>query len=134
MRVICCLDDRNGMLFNGRRQSRDSRLCEDVLELTNGSVLWVDAYTQNLFPAGEQVCVATDILKIACAGEYCFVEKADIILYADQISEFIIYKWNRTYPADVYFPMQLFNVWRLAETKEFAGNSHDKITREVYRK
>ena len=32
MRVIVCVDDNGGMLFNHRRQSRDRVLCERVLQ------------------------------------------------------------------------------------------------------
>ena len=33
MTVIVCVDDRGGMRFHGRRQSRDRLLCADVLRL-----------------------------------------------------------------------------------------------------
>ena len=33
MKLIVCLDDKNGMMFNKRRQSRDRVLIENVLEL-----------------------------------------------------------------------------------------------------
>ena len=31
MTVFICLDDKNGMLFNHRRQSRDKAVIEDML-------------------------------------------------------------------------------------------------------
>lgn len=31
MVVIACVDERKGMMFNQRRQSRDTALCEDIL-------------------------------------------------------------------------------------------------------
>ena len=48
-----------------------------------------------------------------------------------EIEKVILYHWNRDYPADVYFPVDL-SVWKCVETKEFAGSSHEKITRERY--
>ena len=51
----------------------------------------------------------------------------------DKITEIIVYRWNRDYPADLFLDIDLKD-WELAETAEFAGNSHEKITREVYRK
>ena len=43
----------------------------------------------------------------------------------------VLYKWNRVYPADQYFAMDLSG-WKLVETVEFPGSSHEKITEERY--
>ena len=97
MTLIVCLDDRNGMSFNGRRQSRDSVLCRDVEELSCGRLL-VNAYSQKLFP-GADIC--PDPLKAAGTEDFCFVEDIDVMQKADRL---IVYRWNRHYPADVTFP------------------------------
>ena len=69
----------------------------------------------------------------AAAGEFCFVEDQDITPYAARIEKIILFRWNRTYPADVYFNMELLSSgWILKETEEFEGSSHEKITEEVY--
>ena len=47
------------------------------------------------------------------------------------IESVVLYKWNRVYPADQYFTMDLSD-WKLVETAEFAGSSHEKITEESY--
>ena len=39
MNLIVCLDDKNGMAFNGRRQSRDRLLTEDLLQTVGESCL-----------------------------------------------------------------------------------------------
>lgn len=39
MRLIVCLDDKNGMAFNHRRQSRDRIITETIEELVKGSTL-----------------------------------------------------------------------------------------------
>ena len=49
MHIILCVDDRFGMLFNGRRLSRDSALVEDAVKLCKGSKLWVNEYSDGLF-------------------------------------------------------------------------------------
>ena len=36
MKVIVCVDDNNGMMFNNRRQSRDRILIEDVVKSVVG--------------------------------------------------------------------------------------------------
>lgn len=134
MKIIVCLDDKNGMLFAGRRQSKDSLLRQRVLELTRVSRLWMNSYTAGQFTeAAENLCCDEAFLEKAAPGEYCFVENTDISPYADQIESVIIYRWNRAYPGDVKFPMELFaDVWRMESHLEFPGSSHESITEETY--
>lgn len=130
MRVIVCLDDNNGMTFNHRRQSSDAVLTRRIADLVADSTLWVSPYSAKLF-ADYPVCVADDFLEQARAGDYCFVEDADVIPYMDRIEKLILYRWNRRYPSDRKFPV-LGSQWRLVATKEFEGKSHPVITEEVY--
>ena len=46
MILIVCVDDHNGMMFNHRRQSQDRVLRADILELTGGKKLWMNAYSR----------------------------------------------------------------------------------------
>ena len=39
LRLIVCLDDKNGMAFNHRRQSRDCIVTAKIAELVKGSTL-----------------------------------------------------------------------------------------------
>ena len=48
-----------------------------------------------------------------------------------EMQKIILYRWNRVYPADLYFDIDLKN-WHIKESNDFAGSSHDKITEEVY--
>ena len=41
MKIIACLDDNNGLLFNNRRQSRDRVVIEDILKDCHNSKLSV---------------------------------------------------------------------------------------------
>lgn len=93
----------------------------------------MNAYSRKQFTEenADQIQVEEDFLSKAGTGEFCFVENADISAYLDQIEEICLYKWNRDYPADTYFPVDL-GVWKCVETVEFAGSSHEKITREKY--
>ena len=43
------------------------------------------------------------------------------------------FKWNTKYPADMYFDIDL-NRFQLVVTKDFQGNSHNKITMEIYKR
>ena len=133
MKLIVCLDDKNGMLFNHRRQSRDQNVTADILAMTAGSRLYINAYSAPLFE-GQAVTVAEDMLSLANEEDYCFVENLHVAEYADRIQEVILYKWNRRYPGDFFFDLDITDPaqWRLSSAVEFAGNSHETITKERY--
>jgi hypothetical protein len=136
MKIIICLDDRNGMLFNKRRQSQDRFLIEKVIDISRGNTLRMHPYSQKMF-AGltDNICVDEHFLELAGQGEYCFVETRDISPYISSIEEIIIFRWNRVYPADFYFPKELLDSFdRKGDIVTFPGNSHDKICLEVYSK
>lgn len=133
MKLIVCLDDRNGMLFNRRRQSKDSALRTRVLKQTAGSRLWMNSYSAAQFEVAEGIDTDEEFMNKAEANDFCFVENTDISAYAGQVNGVIIYRWNRDYPADTTFPMALFeDKWHLVSREEFPGTSHDVITEEVY--
>lgn len=135
MKVIVCLDDKNGMLFNHRRQSSDHVLCKRILALTENSRLRMNFYSAEIF--GEhisQIVAGEDFLYTAKEEDFCFLENVDIVPYAEKVNTVIIYRWNRIYPSDVKFPVQLFERrWKLISRDEFAGSSHERITEEIYR-
>lgn len=126
MKLIVCLDDKNGMLFNKRRQSRDKILIENVLELCKGETLYTNEYSATLFPE-KSVVICEDFETV----ENGFVFAENFMVNEDEIQEIIIYKWNRVYPADKFFNISL-DGWNLAEKVDFVGSSHEKITRERY--
>ena len=135
MKIAVCLDDRNGMLFAGRRQSMDRLLREEFLKLTAGARVWMDAYTAQQFAqVQETITVDENFLTKAETDDWCFVERGDLQPVADRITEVVLYRWNRAYPSDRKFPMELFeNRWELVSRYDFAGSSHEQITQEVYR-
>ena len=130
MKVIICIDDNKGMLFNKRRQSRDDKVLENIVSLTNE--VWIDSFSEKLFE-GMNIKVNADSMFLikACTGEFCFVENQKLLPYVDDIEQIIIYKWNRSYPSDFKLDLDL-NEWKLVEAVDFAGNSHETITREIY--
>ena len=133
MKIIVCLDEQNGMLFLGRRQSQDSVLRAHMLAYTGGSALWMNAYSAKQFselPDGIRVDEA--FLEKAGEDDFCFVEDPSG-LRGKQADRLIIYRWNRRYPSDVKFPMEAFAPrMRLHSSCEFVGSSHECITQEVY--
>lgn len=129
MKVIVCVDDNLGMLFNKRRQSQDVKVTEDILKMAKK--LWIHPFSDKLFSEyGGQIVVDEDFLEKAEQGELCFVENQQITPYVDKIEQIILYKWNRKYPSDFKLDLDL-KEWKLTELTEFEGNSHEKITREI---
>ena len=126
MILIVAVDDRNGMTFNHRRQSQDKRLRERILSMTKNGKLWMNAYT-------EQIQEAEDFLEKAGEKDYCFVENLEIENFRDKIEKIILCKWNRKYPGDFFFTIDVNDgSWKLKGVEEFSGSSHEKITLEVY--
>ena len=132
MRLIVCLDDKNGMAFNHRRQSRDRIVIAKIEEPVKGSTLYFSSYSAKLFPSGDFE-PSEDYLSRAGEDDFCFVELEDVTPYEQQIKEITVFRWNRVYPADLYFPIDLTQ-WSLERTVDFPGHSHEKITLEVYRR
>ena len=136
MVLIVCLDDKNGMSFNRRRQSRDLILCERILSIVGDSKVYMMPYSAKIFPADNAaICPCENLASIADSSGFYFAEiddPEDLLGIADEV---IVYRWNRTYPADRYFPMEILqDHWTLVRKNDFPGNSHPQITEEVYRK
>lgn len=135
MIAIICVDNSLGMTFNNRRQSRDERLNERILSLSGNSKLLMNGYSFRLFEKYQKSNIKVDenFLEIASEGEYCFVENQKLFPYAEKIEKLILYKWNRDYPADFYLDINI-NELKLEKICEFEGNSHERITEEIYTK
>ena len=134
MKLIVCVEDRYGMLFNRRRVSRDQAVTDRILTMSADGVLWVNSFSLGLFPGEARVCVDDAFLKRAHDTDYCFLENEDIRPYLSRVKELILFRWNRRYPFDVAFPFEVcFGKWQLVSREDFPGNSHESITLEVYR-
>lgn len=132
MILIACVDDNLGMLFNNRRQSMDSVLRGRILTMCAGKKLWMNAYSRKQFNTdAEGITVDENFMAKAGSDDYCFAENISVKPYEKEMQKIILYRWNRVYPADLYFDIDL-KKWHLKEKNDFAGSSHDKITEEVY--
>lgn len=130
MHVIICLDDRNGLSFNGRRLSSDRTVYRRIADTVEGS-LWMNSRSAKLF-AGYSVCVDEDFLKNAEQKDSCFVESLEFILQLSHVDSLTIYRWNRHYPSDTKLPEDFLTNWRCVSKSDFTGNSHNVITEERY--
>ena len=93
----------------------------------------MNAYSSKLFADERNICVDEMFLENARNTDYCFVEDQDISSHVSKLEEIVVFKWNRHYPADKRFPLDLAAApWKLVQAEAFPGNSHEKITMEVY--
>ena len=136
MKLIVCVDDRMGVMFNSRRQSKDAKVREDMLSmLEEGKELFVSPYTANQFLPEEQerLHISEDFLLEAGEEEFCFVEDKDVLEVVDNVETIILYRWNRHYPSDKYFMVDL-SKYELVSSIDFVGNSHPEMLKEEYQK
>ncbi len=135
MNLIVCLDDSGGMRFNKRRQSRDSLLIKDLIEAYGQENIWANSYSSTLFEDYEiNYDPSTDNLN---SETYYFLECLDDLDSVENIRDFeklVIYRWNRQYPADEAFDDTLLMGLELIDSYDFAGSSHEKITKMTYRR
>ncbi|MBQ1224141.1 MAG: ribonuclease Z [Oscillospiraceae bacterium] len=132
MTIVICADKNGGILFNNRRQSRDSKLIEDLIAFAKNRKILSAPYSEKLFATTDaDLCFCPDYLDKAGEKDVCFVEKEDPAPYLSAADELIVYRWNKVYPADRFFVPEDFG-FRLANKTDFPGSSHDNIDREVY--
>ena len=133
MILVACVDQTGGMSFHNRRQSRDREVVRRILADADGSRLWLSQRSCPLFAplGGGQVHAAEDFLLRAGAGEYAFAEA--LAALPDGLEAVVLYRWDKRYPADQWFPADLGALgWRLARRETFPGYSHKTIEKETY--
>ena len=135
MIMIVCLDDRGGMMFNHRRQSRDRVLIEDVIRTVSNENLYITKYSEQLFSEVGKLYSVVDDFDFISERDYAFLEDRCPSKYKDNIDKIIIYRWNRAYPFDMRFDIDLEKEgFKLLDHVDFAGYSHEKITKEIFEK
>ena len=136
MKIIVCLDDYGGMLFNFRRQSRDRVLISDVMSNLGSQKLYITEFSEILFSEYEgKYEIVKDFSNLTDENCVCFVENIDVSPFIDSISEVTVYNWNRVYPRDFVFDINLEKEgFSLMSSHEFEGYSHENIRKEVYKR
>ena len=135
LHLFLCVDNHMGMTFNRRRQSRDSRVSQDILEQSRSGALYMSACSLAIFPAESHryITVSETFLEDAPSDAFCFVEKGPLLPYLPRIRSITLYHWNRSYPGDSFFDIPLDSPhWKLLERQNMTGHSHEKITKERY--
>ncbi len=131
MKLIFCIEKGKGTAFFGKRLSKDSALNQKLLEIVNGAPLWVSRYSAPLFEKKENVIIDNDYAVKADENDFCFVEDRGFNL--DLANEIILCHWNRKYPANSFFDVDLSKYERIS-SQDISGSSHDKITIELYKR
>ncbi len=126
MTIYACLDDRMGLLFNHRRQSRDAAVLEDIRTSLPGQ-LTIDPFSEKLIREAGIPCVQKEPEE----GCHFFLENRPASSLLPLASKVVLYRWNRHYPADFRWDGDL-SAFTLDHTVEFPGRSHETITKEVY--
>ena len=133
MRLIFCIDDKGGMMFFGKRQSQDKSLREWIINYAQGSKLWMSPYSAKQFDESLNISVDNGYMSKAEENDVCFIE--DGKYSADNASEIVLCKWNRHYPSDKVFDIDLKSLgFKKVGSEDIKGSSHDKITIERYRR
>lgn len=131
MTLIFCVDNNFGLMFNKRRQSRDSAVLEDIKNSFSGEKICISPYSEKLFNEANVDYAVCDNFDNQDA--ICFVEDKYNFDLLNTANEVILYHWGRVYPADVKFDMSLLGVdFTLAESTVFKGTSHQEIKKERY--
>lgn len=151
MKVIMCLDNNDGYMFNKRRQSRDREVMSDIADIIKHSSLLYLPFSEDIIDSYSSVfeengveynsfCCVDDISIFETEESvsefedaYFFNESEELENILENIDTLIIYRWNRDYPADKYLDISLSD-FILVSSEDFVGSSHDNITREIYEK
>ncbi len=132
-----CLDEAFGMCFNGRLQSTDRNVSARMLALCEPHTLWYRPAAARAFDdlSAENLCVDDAPFKKAAPKDGIFFDAPPDEQALAQLDELVIFWWHRRYPADGHFHLDLGALgFQLAETQEYSGHSHEKITEQRYRK
>ncbi len=130
MNLIVITDEKKGMSFNGRRQSRDKILCEYILRLTHQKI-YMTEYSAKLFSKyGDNIAVTEDFSAVG-NNDFILLENISPASLNKQFELIYLFNWNKLYPADIHFDLDLSGAL-LASSNEFEGSSHEKITCELY--
>lgn len=134
MTVFLCLDNKGGMMFNKRRQSRDAKVIEDIARVADDGLIYISDFSEILFEesSASVICVPNP-LEAASANAFVFCEDSGISEFTEKIDRLIIYRWGEIYPSDMKLDINPESCgFRLKSTRKFKGKSHDNITREDY--
>ena len=145
MTIIACIDPRFGLSVDGKRQTTDTRVIQDILSeiedqdtgltVTESSARYILSCVNpviNNIPLN----VVNEIKPNQHEDATIFIETAPVKLIHKLISRadrIVLYIWDVTYTHTDYFPdMQKNDSWSLSHVQYFQGASHNEVTKQVY--
>lgn len=133
MTLIFCTDDRGGLAFNGRRQSRDRIQRERMLAHAGKGDLYMTESSAALFeslPACVRVCARP--ADEAGEDDACFVECGEVRGPLRRAHTAVIFRWGRIYPSDLRVEEGDLSDFCCVRSTEFAGSSHESMLEEIW--
>ncbi len=131
MKLFICIDKNGGLTFGGRRLSSDSVVRKKIFEIIKKKSLFVNSFSAQQFEEGSRLTVCEDFITKMGKEDFCFIENIEI--NTDLFEEIYVFNWNRNYPADKYFNIDLkTSGYKKISAENFTGTSHDKITLTHY--
>lgn len=135
IKIAIFTDNRGGMLFNHRRQVRDTEVIADLVKYFGKGDIYVDSFSAKQFAEYENVHVCENPVLECEEGGLCVIECPEKLVSLEKASTFIIYNWCIKYPADEYFTLDLAELgFKRISKKKFATLIHPKVTCDVYKK
>ena len=129
---IIAVDEKYGYSLFGRRLSKDRVMLDDiVMGLGEGDNLYVSEYSYDIFPDDARKKIICPLPDEIPPDAVFFFEAEDFSSFP--LNRLIVYRWNRHYPSDMKYNPYLHG-WKRISSSDFTGNSHEKITKEVYTK
>lgn len=133
MVIIACIDDNNGIGFNKRRLSTDSTVSKDIANIVGDKILYVKSeYSKKLLSDYVKNIKILDE-NSELEDNYVFIDNNLMSFNEEVIKGIVTFGWNRKYPSDTKFIIDT-NIWKAFSIVEYAGNSHDLITKTLYMK
>lgn len=133
--IAVVLDKKEGMMIFGKRQSRDRVMIAEFVDSMGDKPIFISPFSKVIFEPHENVNIVENPFLESIDGGACFIENFALTPYLDMIETLIIYRWNELYPSDVKFDVEVDEAgFDLDSVYEFSGSSHDRITKEIYKK
>lgn len=145
MKIVFVLDQKNGMMFNYRRQSFDQAILKKIVNDVNEveGRLWLSDYSKELFASYDVNMMPLEEFGLSKVNDndVVYVENIDVDLEAmianKEVSiELNFYRWDKVYPSDkkMTFTKELLDAFFVKDSYEMSGETHDVISVEVWNK
>ena len=132
MKIAICLEKSGGFSFNNRRLSQDAVIQSKISESAGDGRVCLNRSSSKLFQTKDNLAISENFISESSGNDICFIENMPLP-DLEKVSMVYLFKWNRDYPADKYFSCDLLSKnFKKVKTENLIGNSHKKITLEIY--